>query len=151
MLVRAWTYIRELGAAGLKRSTEMAVLNANYVRARLQDSFKVAYERPCMHEVVFSDATLPNGVTTMDLAKRLIDYGFHPPTVYFPLVVHGAIMVEPTESFEPEALEGFVAAMKQIVYEAQTSPDLVKGAPHHAFVRKVDEVAAARSLKLTAG
>jgi glycine dehydrogenase subunit 2 len=150
MLVRAYAYIRELGAAGLKSSTEMAVLNANYVRARLQDLYHVAYDRPCMHEVVFSDQDLPNGVTTLEVAKRLIDYGFHPPTVYFPLVVHGAIMVEPTESFEPEALEGFITAMRDIYAEAQATPDVVKHAPHHTVVKRVDEVAAARKPKLTA-
>ncbi len=150
MLVRAWTFIRELGPAGLRQASEMAVLNANYLRARLQDLYAVAYDRPCMHEIVFSDKNLPNGVTTMELAKRLIDYGFHPPTVYFPLVVHGAIMVEPTESFEPEALEGFIAAMRAIYAEAADNPDLVKHAPHNSFVKKVDEVAAARKPRLTA-
>jgi glycine dehydrogenase subunit 2 len=103
-----------------------------------------------MHEVVFSDQDLPNGVTTLEVAKRLIDYGFHPPTVYFPLVVHGAIMVEPTESFEPEALEGFITAMRDIYAEAQATPDVVKHAPHHTVVKRVDEVAAARKPKLTA-
>jgi glycine cleavage system P protein (glycine dehydrogenase) subunit 2 len=150
MLVRAYAYIRELGAAGLKRSSQMAVLNANYVRAKLQDLFQVAYEEPCMHEVVFSEKGIPGGVSTNELAKRLIDYGFHPPTVYFPLVVKGAIMIEPTESFEPEALEGFITAMRSIHAEAATNPDLVKSAPHHAVVGRLDEVFAARKMILTA-
>ena len=150
VLVRAYAYIRELGADGLKRSSQMAVLNANYLRAMLQDLYHVAYDAPCMHEVVFSEKGLPNGVITLHVAKRLIDYGFHPPTIYFPLVVKGAIMVEPTESFEPEALEGFIAAMRAIHAEAANDPEIVKTAPHNAFVKHVDEVAAARKPKLTA-
>ncbi|NLH47583.1 MAG: aminomethyl-transferring glycine dehydrogenase subunit GcvPB [Myxococcales bacterium] len=150
ILIRAYAYIRELGAAGLKQSSEMAVLNANYIRVRLRDFFHLPFDRTCMHEAVFSDQGLPNGVTTMDVAKRLIDYGFHPPTVYFPLVVHGSIMIEPTESFEPEALEGFIAAMKAIRAEAASDPETLKQAPHHAFIKRVDEVAAARKPRLTA-
>jgi len=148
--IRAYAYIREMGGAGLKKSSELAVLNANYLRIKLQDLYHLPYPGACMHEAVFSEKNLPNGVQTMEVAKRLIDYGFHPPTVYFPLVVKGAIMIEPTESFEPEALDGFVAALRQIYQEAQTDPELVKHAPHHAFVKHVDEVNAARKLKLTA-
>ncbi|MDP8223599.1 MAG: aminomethyl-transferring glycine dehydrogenase subunit GcvPB [Candidatus Lernaella stagnicola] len=150
VLVRAYAYIRELGAPGLKASSEMAVLNANYIRARLQDLYTVAYEAPCMHEVVFAEKGLPNDVSTMDVAKRLIDYGFHPPTVYFPLVVKGAIMVEPTESFEPESLDGFITAMRNIHAEAGSHPELVKSAPHNTTCKKVDEVTAARHPRLTA-
>ena len=150
VLVRAYAYIREMGAAGLKRSSEMAVLNANYVRVKLQDLYHVAQNRLCMHEVVLTEKGLPNDIATMDVAKRLMDYGFHPPTVYFPLVVKGAIMIEPTESFEPEALEGFIAAMRNIYAEAESDPDMLHHAPHNTFVKRVDEVSAARNLKLTA-
>ena len=97
MNIRAWTYIREMGAEGLKKLSEMAVLNANYARARLEGHFHLPFKTPVLHEVVFTDKIQEeNGVSTMDMAKRLIDYGFHPPTVYFPLVVHGALMIEPT-------------------------------------------------------
>ncbi len=150
VLIRAYAYIRELGAAGLQRSSELAVLNANYLRAMLQDLYPVAYQRPCMHEVVFTEKGLPNNVATMDIAKRLMDYGYHPPTVYFPLVVKGAIMIEPTESFEPEALDGFIAAMREIHREAQENPEALHHAPYNTFVRRVDEVRAARNPKLTA-
>ncbi len=150
ILMRAYTYIRELGGPGLRQVSQMAVLNANYLRAKLQDLYEVAFDLPCMHEVVFSENGLPNGVTTIEVAKRLIDYGFHPPTVYFPLVVKGAIMVEPTETYEPEALDGFIAAMRNIHAEAAADPEMLKGAPHNAFVKRLDEVTAARKLKLTA-
>ena len=150
VMIRAYAYIRELGAAGLKRSSEMAVLNANYLRKKLEDVYRVSYDQPCMHEVVFTEKGLPNDIKTMDVAKRLMDYGFHPPTVYFPLVVKGAMMIEPTESFEPEALDGFIAAMKAIYREAAENPRLLRQAPHNTFVKRVDEVHAARNLKLTA-
>jgi len=150
MFVRAYTYIREMGAEGLTQATEMAVLNANYLRARLRDVFAPAYDRPCMHEVVVSDKKLKKetGVTTLDVAKRLIDYGFHPPTVYFPLIVPGALMIEPTETETPETLDEFADAMITIAGEARTSPDLVKNAPHETGVRRLDETRAARQLKL---
>jgi glycine dehydrogenase subunit 2 len=144
-MVRAYCYIRELGPAGLKRATEMAVLNANYVRVGLDDVYRVAYDRPCMHEVVFSDAHLePTGTTTMDVAKRLIDHGFHPPTVYFPLVVDGALMIEPTETESRETLDEFVAAMKSISDEAQRDPERLKAAPQRTRIGRLDEVGAAR-------
>jgi len=150
MFVRAYTYIREMGAEGLTQATEMAVLNANYLRARLRDDFAPAYDRPCMHEVVVSDKKLKKetGVTTLDVAKRLIDYGFHPPTVYFPLIVPGALMIEPTETETPETLDEFADAMIAIAGEARTSPDLVKNAPHETGIRRLDETRAARQLKL---
>ncbi len=145
VMVRAYCYIRELGPAGLKRATEMAVLNANYVRVGLDDVYRVAYDRPCMHEVVFSDAHLePTGTTTMDVAKRLIDHGFHPPTVYFPLVVEGALMIEPTETESRETLDEFVAAMKSISDEAQRDPERLKAAPQRTRIGRLDEVGAAR-------
>jgi len=144
-MVRAYAYIRELGPEGLKRTSELAVLNANYVRAQLKDDFALPYETPCLHEVVFSDRKQKEtGVTTMDIAKRLIDHGYHPPTIYFPLIVSGALMIEPTETESKEAVDGFVAAMKAIAEEAQQSPEEVKAAPTRAFRERLDEVKAAR-------
>ena len=146
MMVRAYTYIREMGGAGLTEATEMAVLNANYLRARLKDVYPLASEKPSMHEVVVSDKRLKKetGVQTLDLAKRLIDYGFHPPTVYFPLVVPGALMIEPTETENKETLDEFAEALLQIAEEAQRDPELVKHAPHLTALRRLDETRAAR-------
>jgi glycine dehydrogenase subunit 2 len=150
VMVRAYVYIREMGASGLKRASQMAVLNANYVRAGLENTYHLPYSQQSMHEVVFSDKNLEEmGVTTLDVAKRLLDYGFHPPTVYFPLVVHGALMIEPTETESPETLDEFIAAMKKIVEEAETDPELVRTAPHSTVVKRLDEVKAAREPVLT--
>ena len=145
VLVRALCYIESLGGEGLTRASELAVLNANYLRARLLPLLKLGFDGPTLHEVVFCDKELPNGVTTMDLAKRLIDYGFHPPTVYFPLIVHGAIMIEPTETEPIEEMDRFVEAVQAILKEAQENPELVKTAPHASYRRRLDEVAAARN------
>src|SRR5690606_4348575 len=131
MMVRAYTYLREMGAEGLKAATDLAVLNANYLRARLGEEWHVAYDRTCMHEVVISDRQLKQtGVTALDVAKRLLDYGFHPPTVYFPLVVKGAMLIEPTETESKQTLDEFVDTMSKIKAEAESQPDLLKGAPH---------------------
>ncbi|HEY3359795.1 MAG TPA: aminomethyl-transferring glycine dehydrogenase subunit GcvPB [Polyangia bacterium] len=150
MLVRAYTYIKEMGGAGLTRATEMAVLNANYLRARLEGAFPVAFEGPCMHEVVLSDKQLKKdtGCQTLDLAKRLMDYGFHPPTIYFPINVHGAIMVEPTETEPPEELDRFAETMLQIATEAKEHPELLHDAPHNTMVKRLDETRAARQPRL---
>jgi glycine dehydrogenase subunit 2 len=150
MHVRAYTYIREMGAEGLTRATEMAVLNANYLRARLREIYPTPYDRPSMHEVVVSDKRLKKetGVTTLDVAKRLIDYGFHPPTIYFPLIVPGAMMIEPTETETPETLDAFADAMIAIAAEAKSDPEMVKAAPHTTGLRRLDETRAARQLKL---
>jgi glycine dehydrogenase subunit 2 len=146
MMVRAYAYLREMGAAGLRQATDLAVLNANYLRARLGATWHVAYDRTCMHEVVLSDRHLKDtGVTTMDVAKRLIDYGFHAPTVYFPLVVKGSMLVEPTETESKQALDGFIEAMDAISREAHEDAALVKGAPHNTRLRRLDETRAARS------
>ena len=147
--VRALSYIRSLGPEGLRAISERAVLNANYLRARLKDLYPVAYETPSLHETILSDRLLEkHGVRTLDVAKRLLDYGFHPPTIYFPLIVHGAIMIEPTES-EPKAeLDAFVEAMRAIAKEAEESPDLVRGAPHETPVGRLDEAEAARRPRL---
>jgi len=149
MLVRAYTYIREMGPQGLKRATELAVLNANYVCARLKDAYHLPFESGQMHEVVFSDKKQKEkGVTTMDVAKRLMDYGFAPPTIYFPLVVFGSIMIEPTETESKETIDRFCDAMISIAKEAQDDPDLLHKAPHNTKMRRLDEAKAARELKL---
>ncbi|MBI5480046.1 MAG: aminomethyl-transferring glycine dehydrogenase subunit GcvPB, partial [Deltaproteobacteria bacterium] len=131
-------------------ATEMAVLNANYLRARLEGAVPVAFAGPCMHEVVLSDKQLKKetGVQTMDVAKRLMDFGFHPPTVYFPLNVAGAIMIEPTETEPPEELDRFAAAMLAIAAEAKTNPDALHEAPRRTLVRRLDETRAARTPRL---
>jgi glycine dehydrogenase subunit 2 len=145
MLVRAYAYVRELGAEGLTRISGMAVLNANYLRVKLEDRYHVAYPGTCMHEVVFSDRhQKAHGVTTLDVAKRLMDKGYHPPTVYFPLVVPGALMTEPTESETRRSLDEFVAAMREIADEAERDPELLHAAPHLPVRRRFDEAAAAR-------
>ncbi len=145
MLVRAYAYLRSLGPAGLRRCAEMAVLNANYLLARLREAYHVPYPGPVMHECVLSDRNLHDvGVTTLDVAKRLIDYGYHPPTIYFPLVVHGAIMIEPTESESLEGLDRFAEAMLAIAEEARESPELLRTAPHHTRRSRLDETRAAR-------
>ncbi len=145
MFVRAFAYLRSLGPDGLRRCAEMAVLNANYLLARLRRAYPPAYDRPVMHECVVSDRGLEGtGVTTMDVAKRLIDYGFHPPTIYFPLIVHGAIMIEPTESESLEGLDRFVEAMLAVAREARDDPERVRGAPHRTRHGRLDETRAAR-------
>jgi glycine dehydrogenase subunit 2 len=146
MMVRAYAYIREMGRDGLKAATEMAVLNANYLRVKLHDTFPVPFDTTCMHEVVLSDKRLQQetGVKTLDVAKRLIDYGFHPPTVYFPLLVAGAMMIEPTETESKETLDQFVLAMKEIAREAQESPKLLADAPSVTRLGRLDEARAAR-------
>jgi glycine dehydrogenase subunit 2 len=145
MFVRALALIRELGPEGLRRTAELAVLNANYVRAKLRDTYHLPYETDSLHEVVFTDKALkPTGVTTMDVAKRLIDHGFHPPTVYFPLVVQGALMIEPTETESKETLDRFVAGMRAVVEQAQTDPEGVKAAPTKPVRARLDETRAAR-------
>lgn len=149
MFVRAYTYIRELGPDGIRKTCEMAVLNANYLRARLKDVLTLAYEEPSLHEVIFSDRFLKDtGVKTLDVAKRLIDYGFHPPTVYFPLIVTGALMIEPTETENKGTLDAFADALRKIVVEARENPSLLQSAPHHTPVRRLDEVRAVREPKL---
>src|SRR5262245_37919295 len=150
MFVRAYTYIREMGGEGLTRATELAVLNANYIRARLADVYPLAYDKPSMHEVVFTDKRLKKetGVQTLDVAKRLMDYGYHPPTIYFPLPQvtggAGALMIEPTETETPETLDDFCDAMRAIATEAKENPEFVKNAPHETALRRLDETRAAR-------
>ena len=147
ILVRALTYIRGMGSDGLREMSENAVLYANLIRHRLRDSYHLQYDAPSMHEVVFDDSwQSENGVHNTDIAKRLLDYGFHPPTMSFPLIVHGALMIEPTESVGPEEIDAFCGAMVAIAEECKNDPELVKNAPHETPVRRVDEVRAARQL-----
>ena len=146
VVVKAYTYIRSVGAEGLTRATEMAVLNANYIKEKLKPYFDLPYDRVCMHECVFSGKrqVAESGVHTTDIAKRLIDYGYHPPTVYFPLIVPEAIMIEPTETESKETLDAFCEAMIAIAAEAKENPDCVKNAPLTTPVSRLDEVLAAR-------
>jgi glycine dehydrogenase subunit 2 len=144
VLVRAYSYILSMGKE-LKRASQLAVLNANYLRIKLTGIFHLPYDRPCMHECVFSDKMQEQDkVTTLDMAKRLMDYGFHPPTIYFPLVVHGAIMIEPTESESKETLDLFVEACKAVAEEAKNDSALLFDAPTKPKARRMNETEAAR-------
>ncbi len=149
MHVRAYAYIMSYGGAGIRKIAERAVLNANYLRARLRGTYHLPFDRATLHEVIFDDHNQSaSGVSTLDIAKRLIDYGFHPPTIYFPLIVHGALMIEPTETESRQELDQFVEAMMEIDREARESPDLLRSAPHYTPVGRLDEAAAARKPKL---
>jgi glycine dehydrogenase subunit 2 len=144
-LVRAYVYIRMLGAAGLREAAETAVLNANYLMHALKDDYDLPFARTCMHEFVLSgNRQTQFGVRTLDIAKRLMDFGIHPPTVYFPLIVPEALMIEPTETETKETMDEFIAVMRKIALEAKDSPDLLHEAPHHTPVGRLDEVRAAR-------
>jgi glycine dehydrogenase subunit 2 len=145
VFVRSYAYIRAYGPR-LREMSETAVLNANYVLARLKDAYELPYDRLCMHEFVLSARNLKrdHGVTALDVAKRLMDYGYHPPTIYFPLVVPEALMIEPTETETKETLDAFCDAMLAIAKEAAETPELLKDAPHHRPVRRLDEVRAAK-------
>lgn len=146
ILVRAYTYILTMGAEGLKRVSEIAVLNANYVQARLKDYYNLPMDQICKHECVFSGLKNELSVcSTLDVAKRLLDMGYHPPTIYFPLIVPNALMIEPTETESKETLDAFIDAMIQISKEADETPDLLKNAPTTTQIRRVDEVMAART------
>ena len=145
VLLRAYAYISSLGPDGLRAMSDAAVLNANYVQARLRGAYELAHDRTCMHEVLFSGRKQKaQGAKTIDIAKRMIDYGYHPPTIYFPLVVDEALMIEPTESETKETLDAFCDAMLKIAEEAETQPELLREAPHSAPLRRLDEATAAR-------
>jgi glycine dehydrogenase subunit 2 len=145
VLLRAYTYLRTLGAEGIREMSANAVLNANYVLERLRPAYHLPYDRRVMHEVVFSGVRQrARGVRTLDIAKRLIDYGFHPPTIYFPLVVEEALMIEPTEAESKESLDTFIDALLAIAREAEEQPEVVKSAPHYAPLTRLDEATAAR-------
>lgn len=146
VMVRAYTYIKTMGAEGLKKASEIAVLNANYLKDRLKDTYYLPIDKVCKHEFVLGGLDKEKyEVTTLDVAKRLLDYGYHPPTIYFPLIVDNSIMIEPTETESLETLDGFVETMKKIAKEAKEDPELLKTAPHNTIVRRVDEVSAART------
>jgi glycine dehydrogenase subunit 2 len=144
ILVRAYVYLRMLGSPGLRRLAETAVLNANYLKALVEGAYKVKYPRRCMHEFV-AQGDLAEGVHTLDVAKRLIDLGFHPPTIYFPLIVPEALMIEPTETESKETLDEFAAALLRIAEEAKSEPELLRRAPTTTPVGRLDEVSAARN------
>jgi len=149
ILIRAYSYIRSMGSEGLRDVSRLAVLNANYVMERLKSVYHLPYDRPCMHECVFSDKHLqPHGVSTLDIAKRLTDYGIHPPTVYFPLIVNGALMIEPTESESKEDIDRFIDVLTLIAKEAREHPERLLQSPRHCKVRRLDEVTAARKPRL---
>ena len=149
VLLKAYAYILSMGAEGLKRVSEIAALNANYLMKRLKDHYYLPYDRPCMHECIFTDRFQERyHVSTLDIAKRLIDYGFHPPTIYFPLVVKGALMMEPTETESKENIDRFIETMIEIAKEAEENPDLLRQAPQKVKMRRLDEVLAARRPKL---
>ncbi|MDR1412458.1 MAG: aminomethyl-transferring glycine dehydrogenase subunit GcvPB [Actinomycetes bacterium] len=150
VMVRAWVYIRALGAAGLRKVGQQAVLSANYLRVLLEGVFEVAYNRICMHEFVLSGAPFAKayGVHTLDIAKRLLDFGFHPPTIYFPLIVEEAMMFEPTETEPLASLDALASALLSIAQEAETNPELLHSAPHSTPVRRLDEAGAARDPQL---
>ncbi len=145
VLIKAYSYVRSMGAKSLLKASQLAVLNANYIRAELEECLDLAYQTPSLHECVFSDKYQTElGVTTLDMAKRLIDHGYHPPTIYFPLIVHGSIMIEPTETESKEEIDLFIAAFKTVVQEAKDSPDLLHKAPTVTKRGRLDETAAAR-------
>ncbi|MCU0478640.1 MAG: aminomethyl-transferring glycine dehydrogenase subunit GcvPB [Chloroflexi bacterium] len=150
ILVRAYAYLRAHGAAGLREVSDDAVLAANYLKHRLAGAYVIPFERPCMHEFVASSAEIKaaTGVRTLDVAKRLIDKGFHPPTIYFPLTVEEGMLIEPTETESLETLDAFAEAMLEIAAEARETPELVTEAPHTAPVRRLDEATAARQPNL---
>ena len=151
VFVRAYAYIRSLGAAGLREVSEVAVLNANYLLAKLKaegvaEYLPAAYDRLCMHEFVLSGAPMKKnlGLRTTDLAKRLLDHGFHPPTVYFPLLVDEALLIEPTETETRETLDAFADAVAAILAEAKEDPEIARNAPYSTPVRRLDEAGAAK-------
>jgi glycine dehydrogenase subunit 2 len=149
MHVRAFTYIAINGDQGIKDITRHAVLNANYIRVKLQDTYKIPYNRACGHEFVLEGHFEGvENIHALDISKRLMDYGFHPPTNYFPLIVPEALMIEPTESEDKATLDGFIDTMKKIAAEAHENPDLLRSAPHTAPVSRLDEVRAAKQLVL---
>ncbi len=151
VLARAYAYIRAHGGDGLRRVAECAVLNARYLSERLRDTFDLPYDDPCMHEFVASASSLRknHGVKALDLAKRLIEEGFHPPTMYFPLIVDEALMIEPTETESPETVEAIAAAFNAIAHRAAADPEAVRHAPHRTPVSRPDDALAARKPMLT--
>jgi glycine dehydrogenase subunit 2 len=146
VMIRAYTYILTMGAEGLKKASETAVLNANYIKSKLMKYYNVPTDDICKHEAVLGSLRENEAhVSTLDVAKRLLDYGYHPPTIYFPLIVEEAMMIEPTETESLETLDKFIEAMIKISEEAKNNPELVKSAPHNTDIKRLDEVKAART------
>ena len=144
VILRAYAYILALGSEGLRKVGKMSVLNANYMRIKLKEKYNLPYDRTCLHEFVLSDKGMPNEVTTEDIAKRILDYGFYAPTIYFPLIVNGALMIEPTETESKSNLDKFIQIMFKIREEAENSPELLKKAPKNTSIGRLDAVTAAR-------
>jgi glycine dehydrogenase subunit 2 len=144
VIVRAYAYILALGAEGLKRVGQMAVLNANYLRVLLQKKYYLPFKRVCQHEFVISDKNMPNNITTEDIAKRILDYGIYAPTIYFPLVIQGALMIEPTETESKSSLDFFIHIMEKIYEESESNPEMLRNSPHNMPVKRLDAVLAAR-------
>ena len=146
---KAYAYLLSMGAAGLRKVSETAVLNANYIMEKLKPYYELSYDRTCMHEFVLSaQRQKEKGVSAMDISKRLIDFGFHPPTTYFPLIVKEALMIEPTETESKETLDEFIEAMIKIAQEVEQDTEMAKSAPHNAPIGRLDETRAARNPKL---
>jgi glycine dehydrogenase subunit 2 len=147
VIVKAYAYILALGSEGIRDACEQAVLNANYLRIKLRDDYHIPFDRLCKHEFVATSRKQmeESHISTLDIAKRLMDYGYHPPTVYFPLIVKEALMVEPTETESRERLDDFIAAMQNIAQESRKTPDIVLSAPHSTVIKRIDEVQAARN------
>ncbi len=148
IMVRALTYIKSMGNEGLKEASETAVLNANYLMSNLKEHYNLPVDTVCKHEFVLGGLKDSNGITTLDVAKSLLDYGYHPPTVYFPLIINEAIMIEPTETESKETLDGFIEVMKKIADDAKSNPEKLKNAPYSTPVRRLNEVKAAKDLIL---
>ncbi|MCW2962467.1 MAG: hypothetical protein JWM90_2854, partial [Thermoleophilia bacterium] len=150
ILVRAWAYVTLHGRDGLQRASELAVVNANYVMELLRDVLPPAFDRRCMHEFVVSagDLRREHGVRALDVAKRIMDHGYHPPTMYFPLLVEEALMIEPTETETRETLEAFADAMRAVIEESAADPEMVRTAPHTTLVRRMDEARSVREPQL---
>ena len=147
VIVKSYAYVLTMGRDGLKKASQMAVLNANYLKENLKDTFKLPIDQICKHEFVLSG---PHGeLNTTDIAKRMLDYGYHPPTIYFPLIIPEALMIEPTESESVETLDKFIDAMKQIAKEAEENPELLKTAPHNTIIKRVDDARAVKKPILT--
>ncbi|TFF93120.1 MAG: glycine dehydrogenase subunit 2 [Promethearchaeota archaeon] len=148
VLIKAYAYIKALGYNGLKRVGQCSVLNANYLRVNLKQKYNLPFDRMCMHEFVLSDKGVPNDITTEDIAKRILDYGIYAPTIYFPLIVDGAMMIEPTETESKQSLDYFIDTMLKIFEEAEKTPEIVKKAPHNTSIGRLDAVRAARNPRL---
>jgi glycine dehydrogenase subunit 2 len=148
VLVKAYAYMLTLGEENIQKIAEYAVLNANYIKAMLKDTLNSPVNGYCMHECVLSASSLPNGITALDISKRLMDYGFHPPTNYFPLIIPEALMIEPTETETKQEMDRFIDAMKAIVREANENPEMLKNAPINTPIRRTDDVKAAKDLDI---